>query len=354
MRSFRERSPWLVGVVSMLLITLGMGFAFSIDRFQVLRGVYTLSADLSDAAGIQPGNEVRVAGIRVGQVKGVRLTPEAARIEMEIASDIDLPIETRLEVKLKTLLGQKFIDLQMPTGSDSSDQGGQMLRGGDVIPLSLTEVPFDIYQAATEGTDVLAEIDKDSLRELLNVLAGTFEGSSDELRRALVGLDRVGTILGNKSPKISRLLGNLQKVSGTLDSAGGDLGGILDRSAEVLGTLAERRVAISSLLAAADDLGQNLGTLVQVARGSLQLGVTDLDSLLAVAESELDSIEQALLELGASQALFAAPGGFGRFLEGSACAVTTADTCVPDGSPTDPGLPVHNVQPSPSPRRVTR
>lgn len=361
MRTFRERSPWLVGIVSLLLITVAMAFAFSINRFQFLRGVYTISADLVDAAGIQPGNEVRVAGVRVGQVKGVQLTSEAARVEMEIASDIQLPVETRLEVKLKTLLGQKFIDLQIPTGLlESSTEASSFatsdgfLEGGDVIPLEQTEVPFDIYQAATEGTAVLEEIDKDALRELLDVLAGTFEGSSDELRRALVGLDRAGETLGKKSPKISRLLRNLNKVSGTLDLAGGDLGGILDRSAEVLGTLAERRAAISSLLSATNDLGQNLGTLIQVARGSLQLGVSDLDSLLAVAESELASIERALEELGASQALFAAPGSFGRFLEGSACAVTTADTCVPDGSPTDPGLPVHNVQPSPSPRGVTR
>ncbi|MEA2461875.1 MAG: phospholipid/cholesterol/gamma-HCH transport system substrate-binding protein, partial [Actinomycetota bacterium] len=84
MRSFRERRPWLVGIVSLILLSIAVGFAFSVNRFEGLRGVYSVSADLSDAAGVQAGNEVRVAGVKVGHVTGVTLRPRAARIEMEI------------------------------------------------------------------------------------------------------------------------------------------------------------------------------------------------------------------------------------------------------------------------------
>jgi phospholipid/cholesterol/gamma-HCH transport system substrate-binding protein len=356
MKSFRERSPVLVGIISIVLLSIGVGFAFSLNKFEGLRGVYSISADLRDAAGVHPGNEVRVAGVRVGQVTQVELTPEAARIKMEIQDYIELPQNTRLEVKLKTLLGQKFVDLQMPrsvlaarSGDPSTPLAGSggMLEPGDVIPMSHTKIPFDIYQAANQGTEVLAEIDKDALRDLLDVLAGTFERSGPELRRALVGLSDLGDVLGPKSAQIGRLLRNLNKVSGTLALSGTDLEGILDNSAEVLGVLADRRETISTLLAATNDLGRNLGTLVQVARGSIELGVTDLNSLLIAAESELATLERALEELPVSQKLFAQAGQFGRFIEGNACAVTSEDTCVPDGTPEDPGLPVHGTQPSP-------
>lgn len=358
MKSFRERSPVLVGVISMILIAVGVGFAFSLNKFEDLRGVYSISADLRDAAGVQSGNEVRVAGVRVGQVTAVELTPESARIKMEIQDHIQLPTNTRLEVKLKTLLGQKFIDLQMPrsalaarAGGSSAPlaQSGGFLEPGDVIPISQTRIPFDIYQAANQGTEVLAAIDKDALRDLLNVLAGTFEKSGPELRRALVSLSDLGEVLGPKSAQIGRLLRNLNKVSGTLALSGTDLEGILENSAEVLGVLAERRETISTLLAATNDLGQNLGTLVQVARGSIELGVRDLNSLLLAAESELETLEKAIEMLPVSQKLFAQAGQFGRFIEGNACAVTSEDTCVPDGTPQHPGLPVHGTQPTPSP-----
>ena len=114
MISFRERRAWLVGTISILAIAAGVFGAFSINRFEGLRGVYSLSANLEDAAGLRPGNEVRVAGVKVGQVKDVVLTSRAARVDMEVAEDIRLPQETKVEVKLKTLLGQKFIELEFP------------------------------------------------------------------------------------------------------------------------------------------------------------------------------------------------------------------------------------------------
>jgi phospholipid/cholesterol/gamma-HCH transport system substrate-binding protein len=359
-KSFRERSPIVVGLVSILLIAVGLGAAFSINKVPALRGVYSIYADLEDAAGLRSGNEVRVAGVKVGQVTGVELTETAARVKMEIANDIILPRSTRLEVKLKTLLGQKFIDLQMPrsllsaraAGEDPIAQGEGFLENGDVIPLEQTRIPFDIYQAATEGTAVLEEIDKKALRQLLNVLAGTFGRSADELRSALVNLDDVGDVLGSKSIEISRLLKHTEDVTKTLGDSGEDLEGILERSAEVLTTLAENRSSITGLLAATEDLGRDLGTLIQVAKGDIELGFADLNSLLAGAQSELESLEIAIQNLGDAQLLFARPGAIGRFIEGHVCAVTSEDTCVPYSSPQDPGLPVHGIQPTPTPARV--
>lgn len=366
MRSFRERSPILVGVVSLILLTAGVSLAFSVNRFEGLRGVYSLAADLQDAAGLQAGNEVRVAGVKVGRVTAVSLRDDAARITMEISDDTQIPRETRLEVKLKTLLGQKFIDLQLPkayvtaaaAGGGAANTTTGFLKPGDVIPLEQTKVPFDIYQAASEGTATLAEVDKKALRKLLNVLATTVGTSKDELRRVLVAVNDAGSVLGQKSAGISKLLSNSKDVTRILADSDSDIDGLLVRSADVLGTLADRRANISSLLAATQDLAQNLGTLIQVVRGDISLGVRDLDSILLLAEGELGTIEKAIEELGVAQELFAQPNQFGRFIEGHICALTTEDTCVPDGSAEVPGLPIQGTQPSPSPEpissRVTR
>jgi phospholipid/cholesterol/gamma-HCH transport system substrate-binding protein len=360
MISFRERRAWLVGAISLVLIGVGLGFAFNINKFEDFRGVYSLAADLEDAAGLQPGNEVRVAGVKVGQVKNVELRPRAARVHMEVETDIDLPVETRLEVKLKTLLGQKFIDLQMPeafitggsAGGTPTNVTDGMFKDGDVIPIGQTSVPFEIYQAATEGTRTLEGIDKEALRDMLDVLGGTIGESKEELSHALVAIDRAGKVLRPKSAGISRLLRNLQKVTGTLAASDEDIGGILDEGGEVLETLARRRRTLSSLLAATNDLSANLGLLVEVSRGHVQNGVADLDSILITAEGELRTIEKALDELGIAQGMFAAPLRHGRFVEGHACAVTSEDTCVPDGSPEKPGLPSRGTQPT-TLRRVT-
>ena len=353
MRAFTERRPWLVGITSIVLIAAGVAFAFSLNRFDTLRGVYRISADLQDAAGLVPGNEVRVAGIKIGSVTRITLAADAARVEMEIQRDIRIPSETKLEVKLKTLLGQKFVDLQIPRsfltaasgGGDPSAATQEFLDDGDVIPKSQTRIPYELHQAATQGTEVLEEIDKESLRRLIVVLGRTVDVSKEEIGRALESLDEAGTVLADKGPEIRRLLRSTERVTRTLADGGADIEGILSEATDVFGVLAERRATTSSLLAATEDLANNFGLLIQAARGSVELSVSDLNSILVVAEGQLGSIDRALRELDTAQEMFGRPGGFGRFIEGHVCAITTEDTCVPSGSPRQPGVPVKGTQP---------
>ena len=337
----------------MVLIAAGVAGAFSINRFQSLRGVYSLSADVADAAGLQAGNEVRVAGVKVGTVKRVELAPDAARVDMEIQDDVLIPLESSLEVKLKTLLGQKFVDLQMPrayleaatAGADPDDATEGYFEPGDVIPFDQTSIPFEIYQAANEGTAVLAEIDKKALRRLIEVLDETVGASKEELGRALDAVGDAGEVLAKNSGPLKQLLRQSAQLTGTLGESGSDIDGILLRSADVLNVLAERRATISSLLGATEDLAQNLGVLIRASKGSIEVGAADLNAVLALAAGELETIERGLAELGTAQEMFGQPLRFGRFVEGHVCSITTADTCVPKGSPEDPGLPVHGTEP---------
>ncbi|MGH2786628.1 MAG: MCE family protein [Actinomycetota bacterium] len=352
-KSFRERRPWLVGIASMALLAATVAFAFSINRFEFLRGVYTIKADLRDAAGLQPGNEVRVAGVKVGKVTRIELTPHAARISLEIERDVRLPVETRVEVKLRTILGQKFIDLQMPSSflSAASDGGDPRavtrgyLDAGDVIPKSQTTIPYEVYQAATQGTETLEAIDKEALRRLLRVLGTTVGRSREELRDVLVDVDAATGVLADKGPEIATLLRNARRLTSTLAESDSDIDSILGDAADVFGTLAERRSTISTLLASTQALADDLGLLIQSSRGTIDIAVADLKGVLITAEAELETIERSLEELAVAQRMFGTPGKFGRFIEGHACAVTSEDTCVPEGSPEEPGIPVEGQQP---------
>ena len=357
MKSFRERSAKIVGILSIVGIAAGMALAFSIPKLETFRGVYTVYVDLKDAAGVQSGNEVRVAGVRVGRVTGVELRPAAARIQLEVESDVQLPVETRAEVKLKTLLGQKFIDLQLPRTFLLAGSGGSnpitatsgFLSDGDVIPKSQTRLPYEIYQAATAGTETLEKIDKQALRELIDVLGGATGKTKQEIGRALIAIEDASDVLDDKGPRISELLRNLEDVTAVLARKDEDIETLLARGVDVLGVLAEERQEISALLAATDDLAGKLGLLIRTVRTPIEVGTTDLTAILALVEEEIDTLGVAIEELPTAQEMFARPTKFGRFVEGHVCAVTSQETCDPGGEPSDPGLPAHGQQPSPSP-----
>jgi ABC-type transporter Mla subunit MlaD len=152
-------------------------------------------------------------------------------------------------------------------------------------------------------------------------------------------------VLKTKNAGIRKLLVNASDLSGTLAESGDNIEGLLERATEVLGTLADNRRTTSSLLAATNDLTENLGFLIQAARGSIQVGTGDLNGILTRVETELDTLDEALGEFGTAQELFGQNIKFGRFIEGHVCSFTTANLCRPDGSPEDPKLPQEGSQP---------
>ena len=88
-------------------------------------------------------NEVRVAGLKVGKVKSVELAEpdgrgvtDRVRVVMEVSNGVDLGNLTEGEIKLKTILGSKFVEL-VPKGTEP-------LEG--VIPLERTRIPFELYE----------------------------------------------------------------------------------------------------------------------------------------------------------------------------------------------------------------
>ena len=276
---------------------------------------------------------------------------------MEIESDVEIPLETRAEVKLKTLLGQKFIDLQLPRtylltaakGRDPTGATAGFFTDGDVIPKSQTRLPYEIYQAATAGTRTLEQIDEKGLRDLIDVLAGTAGDARDEIGRALVAIEGASDVLDDKGPRITELLENLEDVTGVLAEKDDDIKKLFSRGVDVLGVLARQRRRISALLEATDDLTGKLGILIKTVRRPVSLTTGNLIGVLTLVEEEIDTLGAAIEALPTAQEMFAIPGKHGRFIEGHVCALTSEDTCVPFGSPENPEFPILGQQPSPSP-----
>ena len=123
MKPFRERNPIVVGLISVAVLVVLMLFAFSLNRFTFFRGVYVVEADFADAAGLTPENEVRVAGLKVGQGDVDRARPSPTRRRRRPRARRDggrhaassSAIATEAEIKLKTILGAKFVDI-VPKG----------------------------------------------------------------------------------------------------------------------------------------------------------------------------------------------------------------------------------------------
>ena len=72
-RPFRERNPVIVGAVSIVVLALLLLAGFKADSLPLIGGGDTYYATFKDSSGLQKGNEVRIAGVRVGKVTSIDL-----------------------------------------------------------------------------------------------------------------------------------------------------------------------------------------------------------------------------------------------------------------------------------------
>ena len=115
MKPFRERNPVPIGVIGIVAILLLMLLSFNANALPFIGGGTTYHADFSDGSGLKSGDDVRIAGVKVGKVTGVALKGAMVRVALQINTSARIGDQTRADIKIKTLLGQKYIALS-PAG----------------------------------------------------------------------------------------------------------------------------------------------------------------------------------------------------------------------------------------------
>ncbi len=322
-KNFRERSPIIVGAISIALITAGTTFAFFIDRIPALKQAYEVKAEFKDAAGIVSENQVRVAGIKVGTVKSVELAGDMVLVTMEIDNGTEIPDDAFAEIKLATLLGTKFIDIE-------AKGGGPFLEEGDRIPLERTTVPYEIYQASNQGTNVLEDLDGDALNKMLVELTKLTKIAEDDIGNALEGLNELGKGLNEKDEDLRSLLAGADDLTRLLDEEGDEIVRLIDSSNQVLGSLAQKREEVQSLLFATNQMAREVTSLLREHRGDIDSILADLHRALVVLDRNVKHLDQALEYAGPSSRYFGSIFTQGRWGDIYSCAVISEGSCEND------------------------
>ena len=328
-KNFRERSPVLIGILSIILVTAGTTFAFFIDRLPWIKQTYKVEAEFANAAGIQKDNQVRVAGIKVGDVAAVRIEGTKVIVTMEIENGIEIPADAGATIKLATLLGTKFIDVE-------GDGGGPYLEDGDTISIDKTQIPYEIYQASNEGTTVLEGLDGDLLNSLLVKLTDVVRGARGEIGHALEGLNELGGQLNAKEADFRALMAGSKDLTKLLSDEGDELVQLIDSSNDVLGALAQQREEIQSLLESTKLMAGELTAVLKENRGNVHSILEDLDGALRVLEGNIDDIDVALKYAGPSSKYFARNFTQGRWGDIYTCVLVVPETCEIDEKPVVP------------------
>src|SRR5688500_15050143 len=102
---FRERNPVPIGAISIVVLIALLAVAFNASKMPLIGGGDTYHAAFAESGGLKSGDEVRIAGVRVGKVETVELAGDHVKATFRVKTPSQFGTETAAAIKVKTLLG---------------------------------------------------------------------------------------------------------------------------------------------------------------------------------------------------------------------------------------------------------
>lgn len=118
---------------------LALGYlSFTLGGLELKQRSFSIHARFSSVGELKAGDPVKLAGVRIGEVKNVKLVDFAADAELALDDDLKLPDDTIASIQSAGLLGDAYVSLS-PGASDHNLASGQrILRTEPAV--SLTEM----------------------------------------------------------------------------------------------------------------------------------------------------------------------------------------------------------------------
>ena len=304
MTPLRERNPVAVGAVGLGIIAVLLLLAFNIQDLPLLAG-NKYSAAFSEAGGLKAGDEVRVAGVKVGKVASVGLEGSHVKVVFRVDRGTSLGRDTTASVRIKTILGQKFLALD-PAGGGHLDKE---------IPLSRTTSAYDVVEAFSDLTTTEERLDTDKLATSLDTISTTFKDSPADVRAALLGLSRLSATIASRDQALRQLLGHAHAVTQVLSDRNAQVASLLSDGNLLLQELSARRQAIHTLLVSTVTLSQQLTGLVRDTRADMAPALAHLKDVLGVLQKNQDNLDRSIKNLAPFVRVFANTLGNGRWFD---------------------------------------
>jgi len=304
---FRDRNPAVLGAIGLALAAALLFAAFNADKLPLIGAGTTYAAAFSEAGGLKPGDEVRIAGVSVGQVTGVGLEGDHVRVTFKIKGAAQFGTGTGASIRIKTVLGQKYLALE--------PQGPGQLAAGTEIPLSRTVSAYDVVQAFSDLTTNVQQVDTAQLADALNTISADFQDSPADVKASLQGLSRLSQTISSRDAALRQLLVHADSVSAVLSDRSDQLTKLIDDGNLLLQEIEARREVIHELLVNTSALALQLSGLVADDRATIGPALDRLHAVLDILQRNQDNLDQTVKLLAPFVRVFANNLGSGRWFD---------------------------------------
>lgn len=270
---------------SLLVVTIG-NLSFGGSR--------EFKAHFSDATGVNSGDDIRVAGVKVGSVDGVEITQDedgnaTAIVTFKITDDETVLDEgTHATIRYRNLLGQRYIALTHDSGS------GGALAEGETIPITQTDPALDLSVLFNGFKPLFQALSPDDINKLSYEVVQVFQGEGGTLESLLASTASLTQTLADRDQVIGDLLENLDYVLDHVADRDDQLTRLIGSFKNLVGGLKEDRRAILSSLDGISELAVETAGLADDIREPFVRDIGYLRKVTAHLDRGRAEIDRAL------------------------------------------------------------
>ncbi|KAA0084591.1 MCE family protein [Mycolicibacterium sp. P9-64] len=279
------RSKWTRATLVVLAGLVVAGVVVVLQK--TVWGPTRISAYFTSATAIYPGDEVRVAGVRVGTITSIEPAGDQARIDFEVDHGIPIPADAKAVIVAQNLVAARYVAL-----APAYETTGPKMADGTVIGADRTAVPVEWDQVKEQLTRLATDLgpqgdlSNTSLSRFIDSAATAMEGNGDKLRDTIAQLAGMGRILADGSGDIVSTIENLQIFVTALRDSNTQIVQFQNRLASVTSVLDGSR---SDLDAALTNLSSAVGQVRSFIANSRDVTVEQVERLADVTQNLVDN-----------------------------------------------------------------
>lgn len=284
-RRLESYSPTLLGLIAVAVVAVVVGGVLISSALNIGHRRYT--AEFAQAAALQPGNPVTIAGIEVGKVTSMKLAGDHVEAGLQVRKDIVLGTDSKAVIKITTILGSRYLELRPAPGGALRD---------NTFDLAHTEVPYDLQAALRDVTTTYEQVDSDKFAASLAVLGQQLQGLPAVVPQAMQNIHTLSAIIGDRRDQLGQLLKASEQVSTTLHRQQANIAAMINQGQELIGQFVARSATFHAMMQSLTNLVQTLVPILVDNRPQLDAtlkNIRQLTDLLGQHDDLLRSVLQS-------------------------------------------------------------
>lgn len=287
----------LVGpLIKLIVFAVVTVFATSALGFAVANGGggggTDFNAIFKDATQVAAGDDVRIAGVRVGQVTGVEIHD---RTEAKVSFSVDrekLPAGAKVTIKLRNLTGQRYLALDKGPGDQD-----QTIRGGATIGMANTVEAINLTELFNGFKPLFQELSADDVNKLSAEIIKVFQGESGTISELVRDTASLTNTIADKDKVIGTLIDNLNVVLNNLNDHDEQFTQLLTNTEKFVTGLAAQKESVGSAITSLSNLTAVTASILKPTRPAIQGSIAALNDLGTTLVDRQDEVKQTLTNL---------------------------------------------------------